>query len=75
MSQITNLLSALKRADTQGVCVDRDLHDHHTYGRRVAARILDLRRQGWTITSEPCMSHPHRARVARYTLHRNGRLF
>lgn len=74
MNQTTMIYHRLHLAGPQGICAA-----HITAGLyigRVAARVHELRQQGHVISTEWCQDehHQHRAKVARYTLHTDGRL-
>lgn len=64
MTQKQVLLEALQRGP---VCSFR-FYDHPGLTHRVAARILDLKHDGYQISSRPCDIHPHSSNAVLWEL-------
>lgn len=60
-SSVLNLL----RAYPDGLCRE-DFASGHIY--EVSARIGELQKLGWAITTSPCRRHQHRTRIVEYRL-------
>lgn len=65
MTQKQALLEALR---TGPVCSFRFYYDHPGLTHRMAARIFDLRAEGYQITSRACDRHHHEANAVLYEL-------
>lgn len=73
MSQKAVLLWKLKQGP---VCSFSFYQPGSGLTHRAAARVQDLKREGYEITSRPCdLGHGHLSRAVVYELQTNGRLF
>ena len=71
LSQRESILMLLQQAGSSGVCGTRLLDMHLP---RYAARISELRVEGYTITTRTCRHpyHQHSTRQVEYVLHTDG---
>lgn len=51
-----------------GLC-RQDFADNHIY--EVSARVGELQKMGWVITTSPCLRHHHQSRIVQYQLIRD----
>jgi len=72
MSQKAVLLYKLKQGP---VCSLSFFQPGSGLTHRAAARVYDLRRDGYAISTRPCGKHDHRSPAVEYYLETNGRLF